>query len=134
MKGSRCGIIHRLAWYFSCPCIPVETYLRLLVLHTNSVLQGTYRQLMCFGLDTVKVICRANICGKQVIRAAIGQACVSLSCHKKHQSGKTTQSVRQSGCCLSGLKKQNHVQTPPPPSQCHGCVYKKIHIYPHFSK
>lgn len=36
-------------WYFSCPCIPVETHLRLLWIHTNSVLQGTYRQLTCFG-------------------------------------------------------------------------------------
>lgn len=49
VQRSRSGRIQWLAWYFSCPCIPVETYLRLFVLHTNSVLQGTYRQLMCLG-------------------------------------------------------------------------------------
>lgn len=53
--------IHWLAWDFSCPCIPVETYLRLFVLHTNSVLQGTYRQLMCFMLGIARAITRAVI-------------------------------------------------------------------------
>lgn len=38
-------------WYFSCPCIPVETHLRLFPIHTNSVLQGTYRQLMCLKAE-----------------------------------------------------------------------------------
>lgn len=28
--------------------------MRLFVLHTNSVLQGTYRQLMCFRLEAAK--------------------------------------------------------------------------------
>lgn len=49
---SRNSPIQRLGWYFSCPCIPVETYLRLIAIHTNSVLQGTYRQLTCFRLET----------------------------------------------------------------------------------
>ena len=65
------------AWYFSCPCIPVETYLRLFLLHTNSVLQGTYRQLMCFEFDAAKGICRVN---KQVIMSDIEVACITGRC------------------------------------------------------
>lgn len=48
LQRSRSRSVQRPLWIFSCPCIPVETYLRLSGTHTNSVLQGTYRQLTCF--------------------------------------------------------------------------------------
>lgn len=50
-RGAEAGEIQWLLWYFSCPCIPVETHLRLFPIHTNSVLQGTYRQLMCLKAE-----------------------------------------------------------------------------------
>lgn len=62
--------IHWLARYSSCPCIPVETYLRMFVQHANLVLQGTYRQLMCFLFEAVEVNCRVNIGEKQVMEEA----------------------------------------------------------------
>lgn len=52
VQRSRSRNLQWLLWFCSCPCIPVETYLRLSGTHTNSVLQGTYRQLTCFRLET----------------------------------------------------------------------------------